>query len=82
MCFACDKFHQYLMCRDGINVHTDHKSLEMISKKPILAAPKRFQRMLLKLQKYQLEVTHKTRSLVYIADMLPRIKLPEPSSGQ
>ena len=70
------------MCREGVNIHTDHKPLEIIFKKPILAAPKRLQKMLLKLQRYQLNVTHKTGSLMFIADMPSRIKSPETSSKQ
>ena len=35
ICFACDKFHQYIMCKEKV-----HKPLETIFKKPILAAPK------------------------------------------
>ena len=75
ICFACDKFHQYLMCRDSIKVESDHKPLEIIFRKNILAAPKRLQRMLLRLQKYQLQVCHKAGSSMYIADFLSRIKL-------
>ena len=75
ICFACDKFHQYIMCKEKVQVETDHKPLETIFKKPILAAPKRLQRMLLKVQKYQLQVQHKTGSSMFIADMLSRIKM-------
>lgn len=38
--FACDKFDQYLHGRDYITVHSDHKPLEVIFKKPLLTAPK------------------------------------------
>ena len=75
ICFACDKFHQYIMCKEKVQVESDHKPLETIFKKPILAAPKRLQRMLLKVQKYQLQVQHKTGSSMFIADMLSRIKM-------
>ena len=40
ICFACDKFHQYIMCKENVHVESDHKPLEIIFKKPILAAPK------------------------------------------
>ena len=33
ICFACDKFHQYLMCHDNIKVESDHKPLEIIFSK-------------------------------------------------
>ena len=75
ICFACDKFHQYLMCRDSIKVESDHKPLDIIVRKNILAAPKCLQQMILQLQKYQLQVCHKAGSAMYIADFLSRIKL-------
>ena len=37
---ACDRFDQYVFGRE-ITVETDHKPLEVILKKPLLAAPKR-----------------------------------------
>ena len=39
-----------------MKVHSDHKSLEAIMKKPLSSAPPRFQRMLLQLQKYDITV--------------------------
>ena len=48
---------------------------KLFSEKNILAAPKRLQRMLLWLQKYQLQVCHKVGPVMYIADFLSRIKL-------
>ena len=38
--FACEKFIQYVYGRI-VTVHTDHKPLETISKKPLCSAPKR-----------------------------------------
>ena len=55
--YACDKFDQYILGRDVITIETDHKPLIPIFKKPLLSAPKRLQRMLLRLQKYNLHVT-------------------------
>lgn len=75
--FACEKFDQYLHGRDLINVETDHKPLIPIFKKPLLSAPKRLQRMLLRLQKYILNVTYCPGKQIYIADMLSRAYLPE-----
>ena len=56
--FACTKFDQYIYGRTIVTIHTDHKSLETIFKKGLLAAPKRLQCMLLKLQKYNLQVQY------------------------
>ena len=44
--FGLEKFHTYIYGRH-ITVFNDHKHLEMITKKPIHAAPPRLQRMLL-----------------------------------
>lgn len=46
-----EKFHKYTYGRK-VTVQSDHKPLEHIHKKPLLSAPKRLQRMLLRLQKY------------------------------
>ena len=43
---ACDRFDQYVFGRE-ITVETDHKPLEVILKKPLLAAAKRLQRMIM-----------------------------------
>ncbi len=58
---ACDRFDQFVIGRE-ITVETDHKQLEMILRKPLFAAPKRLQRMMMQLQKYNLKVVHKTRN--------------------
>ena len=44
--FGLEKFHTYIYGRQ-ITVYNDHKPLEMITRKPIQAAPPRLQRMLL-----------------------------------
>ena len=54
-------FEQYVYGRQ-VKVETDHKPIESIMKKNLLSAPKGLQRMLLRLQKYQLEVTYKKGS--------------------
>jgi hypothetical protein len=43
---ACDRFDQYVFGRD-ITIETDQKPLEVILQKPLLAAPKRLQRMMI-----------------------------------
>jgi len=56
--FACEKFDAYIYGRDSVHVQTDHKPPESISWKEVCVAPKRLQRMLLRLQKYVLDVTY------------------------
>ena len=52
--FGCDHFEAYVYGRDIVHVETDHKPLESTMLKPFNSAPKRLQRMLLHLQKYNL----------------------------
>ena len=75
---ACDRFDQYVFGRE-ITVETDHKPLEVILKKPLLAAPKRLQRMMMQLQKYNLTVVYKQGSEMYIVDTLSRAYLSAPN---
>ena len=56
--FALDKFDQYVYGRQVI-VKTDHKPLLPIMKKAILQAPKRLQRMLLQLQRYDINLIYR-----------------------
>ena len=70
--FGCERFNQYLARREKIYVETDHKPLESIFKKSLLAAPCRLQRMLLRLQKYNLAVSYKPGSQMLLADHLSR----------
>ena len=53
--FGMEKFEIYLFGRKVI-IETDHKPLESIFKKSLVNAPKRLQRMLLRLQRYDFEV--------------------------
>ena len=78
--FACEKFDQYVYGREKVHVQSDHKPLEVIFRKPLVTAPKILQRMLLRLQRYSLDVKYTRGSEVYIADTLSRAYIPsEPS---
>ena len=57
--FACDHFNMYIYGRKEVNIETDHQPLEAIMKKPLYSAPERLQRMLLRLQKYNLLIKYK-----------------------
>jgi hypothetical protein len=74
--FACERFDQYIYGGDNITIHSDYKPLEAIFKKPLLSAPKRLQRMLLRLQKYNIDVIYKKGRDLHIADFLSRAALP------
>lgn len=55
--FGMEKFHHYTYGRK-VTVQSDHKPLENIHRKPLLSAPKRLQRMLLRPQKYDINVIY------------------------
>ena len=55
-----------------MEVHSDHKPLESIFKKPLFKVPPRLQRMRLCLQKYDIKVKYVPRKFQYIADTLSR----------
>ena len=65
--FAMEKFETYLYGRKVL-VEFDHKPLEAISKKSLLNAPKRIQRILLRLQRYEFEVSYKKGTPLLMAD--------------
>ena len=70
--FGLERFYQYLARRELIHVETDHKPLETIFKKSVLTAPCRLQRMLLRIQRYNVSVKYKPGSQMLIADHLSR----------
>ena len=69
--FGCERFHHYIYGRTT-TVETDHKPLESIMKKPLPAAPPRLQRMMLRLQKYDINVIYRPGTKVPVADTLSR----------
>ena len=69
ICFACTKFHQYIYGKE-CSVQTDHRPLEAIFRKPMNQTSPRLQRMLLKLQRYQLNVGYIPGKFMYVADTL------------
>ncbi|XP_021361397.1 uncharacterized protein K02A2.6-like [Mizuhopecten yessoensis] len=69
--FGCNKFHQYLYGRK-VKVETDHKPLIPISQKSLHAAPPRLQRMLLRVQKYDLDLVYVPGKQIPVADTLSR----------
>ena len=74
--FGLERFHQYTYGR-SFQVRSDHKPLESILKKPLHAAPKRLQRMLLQLQKYDIRLQYTPEKEMYIADTLSRAYLKD-----
>ena len=68
--FAMTRFHAY------VTVHSDHKPLMAIVKKPLTAAPTRLQRMLLRFHRYVFTVEYIPSSQMLVADALYRAYLP------
>ena len=66
ICHAIEKFHHNTIGKDI------HKPLEKIFQKLLLNAPKRLQRMLLNLQRYNLKISYKRGKGMCIADLLSR----------
>ena len=74
--YSMEKFHQYTFGNKVI-VRSDHKPLESIMKKTLHSAPRRLQNMMLRLQKYDVEVEYLKGKEMYLADTLSRAYLPD-----
>ncbi|CAB3990866.1 Hypothetical predicted protein [Paramuricea clavata] len=70
--FGLEKFHYYVYGRTVV-IHTDHKPLEAIFKKHLANAPPRISRMLLRIQKYDVQIKYVPGKDVPVADALSRI---------
>lgn len=69
--FGCKKFHTYLYGR-SVDVESDHKPLESIFTKSLVQISPRLQRLLLKVQGYDLKVRWVPGKFLYVADTLSR----------
>ena len=77
MQFGISRFHTYLFGKH-FTLHSDHKPLEMIWRKPLQSAPPILKRLLVKLQGYDFDVEYKPGSTMVLADVLSR--LPNPNN--
>ena len=55
--FAAERFHQYICGRD-VEVQSDHKPLDTITRKPLHNVSPRLQLMLLRLLRYKLSIRY------------------------
>jgi len=78
--FAVQRFHTYIY-GTRITIQTDHLPLISIAKKALMSAPKRLQRMLLRLQSYDFDLVYIPGSQLIIPDTLSRAFVPH-KSGQ
>ena len=69
---AFNKFDQWLLGKSDITVHTDHQPLQHIFLKDLASAPKRLQKMMLFLQRYNFAVSYRKGSSLHLADTLSR----------
>ena len=72
--YAVEKFNQYTYGRH-VNIESDHKPLQAIMKKQLYSASKRLQGMMLRLQKYDVNINFKPGHQMYLADTLSRASL-------
>ena len=72
--YGCERFHQYAYGKEII-IENDHKPLEAIFKKSLVNVPPRIQRMLIRLQKYNITYVYKKGKELHIADALSRAHL-------
>ena len=73
--FACAKFHDYVYGK-RITVETDHQPLISFMKKPLHMAPTHLQKMMMRLQCYDIHLVYKKGTTLYLADTLSRAYLP------
>ena len=69
---AFNKFDRWLLGKSDKTVHTDHQPLQSIFQKDLASAPKRLQKMMLFLQRYNLTVAYRKGSSLCLADTLSR----------
>lgn len=74
--YACERFHQFVSGQE-ISVETDHKPLIALFQKPLNDCPLRIQRMMIRLQRYSLNVAYTPGKLMYTADTLSRAVDPQ-----
>lgn len=63
-----------------IEVESDHRPLVPITKELLVKSPKKLQRLLLRLQKYDMSITYVPGRYTYVADTLSRASLNEKSA--
>ncbi|CAB4004970.1 Transposon Ty3-G Gag-Pol poly [Paramuricea clavata] len=74
--YAVEKFNNYTFGRK-VTVYSDHKPLESILKKPLHRAPKRLRGMMIRLQKYDIEVKYEKGNNMFFANTLATASIPD-----
>ena len=73
--YGLERFDQYTYGRH-VTVQNDHKPLEVILQKPLNAAPKRLQAMMMRMNRYDINLQYKPGDTMIIADTLSRVHAP------
>lgn len=79
--YGCERFHQYVYGQ-VIEVETDHKPLIPLFVKPLCDCPLRIQRLLIRVQRYDLRVSYTPGKFMYTADTLSRAVDPHAEPNQ
>nr|XP_054767488.1 uncharacterized protein K02A2.6-like [Lytechinus pictus] len=79
--FGLEKHHEYVYGRKII-LWTDHKPLVAITQKPLATAPKRLQRLLLRLQQYDVCIQYMPGPQLHLADTLSRAYIDNTTRSQ
>ncbi|KAK2721692.1 hypothetical protein QYM36_003860 [Artemia franciscana] len=74
--FGCKYFHHFIYGRH-VKLTTDHRPLETILRNPRQKAPARAQRMMLRIQPYDLEFSYRPGTEIPVADTLSKLYLPD-----
>ena len=69
--FGCKRFNHYAYGRP-VDVDSDHNPLVLITKKPFVKSPPRLQRLLLRLQKYDVNIAFVPGKYMHVEDTLSR----------
>ena len=77
--FGCERFIHHVYGRP-VEVDSDHKPPVPITKKPLVKSRPRLQRLLLRLQKYDIRITYVPGKYMHVADTLSRTSLNEKSA--
>ena len=79
--YGCERFHTYLFGHN-FAVHSDHKPLKSIHLKHLTAAPPRLQRMLLRLQPYDLVIKYQPEKLWKSQMLFPDFHQRKPAKSK
>ena len=70
--YGVERFHQFTYGRPVVTVESDHKPLEVIHQKPLSVAPRRLQKMMMRLHHYDVTIGYKKGPEDLLADTLSR----------